>query len=616
MDKNQVTGLVLISVILIAYLQFFAPEPVEEIPNQENTEQVSSSESIPENNTVVSATNDSAVMNDSVVNIEQQVLLGVFASFAGGDEKLIQIENKNSKFIFSSKGGTLQEVELKNYKTYNQEPLVLFDAISRTEKFNIKTKDGKSIDLNQLNFSTANVDSKIENSGDSIIVSYKIQLSSNQFIVREYTVSEDKFEVAYKLHFNGMDGVVDPSSIKLSLKDYGKHYEKDITQSRYRSTINYMLQDGDFDYLTERSMDEQSEEVENVQWISFKQKFFSKTIISKNGIAKANVKTTVDESNDEIVKTFSTDYSLNYNSLTSGNNNFTLYYGPNKYSILEDVGYDMENNIYLGIPLIRQINQFLILPLFNFLSSLFGNFGLVIFLLVLIIKIAIFPFTFKSYKGFAKMRVLKPELDELKEKCGDDNTKYQQEQMKVYQKFGVSPLSGCIPMLFQMPFLFALFQLFPSAIELRGQAFLWAEDLSSYDAFFTWTNEIPFLGTHISLFTLLMTASTVAYTYVSQQVTPTATAPGQPNMKVMSYMMPVVFFFVLNDYASGLTYYYFLSNIITMSQQLMSKKFIDEDKILAKMKEHSNKSDGKKKSSFSKRLDDAMKAQQEKNKNK
>ena len=613
MDKNQVTGLVLISVILIAYLQFFAPEPVEQLPEESNTEK-NISDSLHQKDEAKLAASD-YVVNDSVADVEKRVIYGPFASFVTDDEKIVEVENNTSKYTFSSKGGVIKKVELKNYKTYSKEPLILFDENTRKEQLKVKTEDGKSIDLNTLSFTTSNTSTKVTQQGDSTIISYKVQLSASQFIQKEYVISADKYEVGYKLYFKGLDDLLD-KPVQVTINDKGKHFEKDITQSRYRSTINYMLEDDDFDYLTERSMDEQEEEIENVKWFSFKQKFFSKAIIAKNGISKAKIKTKVDESSDEFTKLYIADYSLDYNTLTQNDQNFILYFGPNKYSILEDVGYDMEENVYLGIPLIRQINQFIILPLFNLLSSLFSNFGLVIFLLVLIIKTAIFPFTFKSYKGFAKMRVLKPELDELKEKCGDDNTKYQQEQMKVYQKFGVSPLSGCIPMLFQMPFLFALFQLFPNSIELRGKSFLWAEDLSSYDAFFTWTTDLPFLGTHISLFTLLMTASTVAYTYVNQQVTPTATAPGQPNMKVMSYMMPVIFFFVLNDYASGLTYYYFLSNLITMSQQLLSKKFIDEDKILAKMKEYSVKSAGKKKSSFSKRLEEAMKAQQEKQRKK
>lgn len=610
MDKNQAIGLILISAILGIYMYLApSPEPTENAPVA--TENVIDSSKT--NTAELIATADTNT-NDSIVDLENKVLFGAFAPFVNKSEQFIEVENNTTKFTFSSKGGQIKQVELKDYQTYSKEPLILFDANTRKETFNFQTKDGKNIDLNVLNF-TASTNSNIEVEKDSTVVSFKVQLANNQFIEKQYTIYSDKYEVGYKLHFNGVDNIINTNSLQVSVIDFGKHFEKDIKQSRNRSTINYMLTDEDFDYLTERSTEEQKEEIENVQWISHKQKFFSKAIIAKSGIAKATVLTRVNE-NSEFTKEFKSEYTLDYQTLTSGKDNFILYYGPNKYSILEDVGYEMERNIYLGIPLIRQINQFIILPLFNVLSSLFSNFGLVIFLLVLIIKTAIFPFTFKSYKGFAKMRVLKPELDELKEQFGDDNTKYQQEQMKVYQKFGVSPLSGCIPMVFQMPFLFALFQLFPSAIELRGQSFLWAEDLSSYDAFFTWSTEIWPLGNHISLFTLLMTCSTIAYTYVSQQVTPTSSAPGQPNMKVMSYMMPLVFFFVLNDYASGLTYYYFLSNIITMSQQLLSKRFIDEKKIRAKMQEYGKKNKGKKKSSFSKRLEEAMKAQQEKNKKK
>lgn len=612
MDKNQVTGLVLISVILIAYLQFFAPEPELELPNQENIEKVdvSSGEVVISNDDLKD--DKVIVLSDSIKQLQNSSKYGVFGAFINDNEKEIIIENNTSIFTFSNKGAVLKKVELKNYKTYKKEPLILYDNKSHQEELNIELKDGKVLDVNTLSFSSEVSDLMI--SDDEIkTISFKVQLDENKFIQKDYIITGNKYELQQKLIFSGLNNVINAQNVSFKINDKAKHFEKDMKQSRHRSMVTYMSSEEDFDDFGERSMDKFDEEIIDIKWFSFKQKFFSKAYIFDSPLRDVKIGLSTDETDSVYTKYFSANYKVD---MTSGNSGMTLYYGPNQYDLLSDVGYDLEKNVYLGWSLFRYINEYIILPLFNFIASIFGNYGLVIFLLVLVIKIAIFPFTFKSYKGFAKMRVLKPELDKLKEECGDDNTKYQQEQMKVYQKFGVSPLSGCIPMVFQMPFLFALFQLFPNSIELRGKSFLWAEDLSSYDAFFTWGAEIPFLGNHISLFTLMMTASTIAYTYISQQMTPTATAPGQPNMKVMSYMMPLVFFFVLNDYASGLTYYYFLSNIITIGQQLISKNFINEDKILAKMHEYSKKAGSKKKSSFSKRLEDAMKVQQEKQKKK
>ena len=605
MDRNQVIGLVLISAILIGYLQFFAPEPVEEPQAVTTTENVSDSTS---NTQVVQ--NKVEQIPDSIQDVINQSKYGVFSTALNGNEKQIKVENNTSIFTFSTKGATLKSVELKDYKTYGGESLILFDEGSHREELNVQLISGEELNINELYFNSNVNDLEIREGNKSQKITFTAELSNGKSIQKTYEISPNKYEIGFTTKFNSLDKELASNEVSYQISDNGKHFEKDIKQSRYRSLVTYMDDEGDFDDFGERSLDNFDETLNNIKWFSFKQKFFSKVYVFEKPLKEAKITLSPNQSSDDFTKNYFSSFTVDKNDLNS-----TIYYGPNKYDILSDVGFELEKNVYLGWSLFRVVNEYLILPLFNFLSSLFGSMGIVIFLLVLVIKTVIFPFTFKSYKGFAKMRVLKPELDALKEKCGDDQTKYQQEQMKVYQKFGVSPLSGCIPLLFQMPFLLALFQLFPNSIELRGKSFLWAEDLSTYDAFFSWGAEIPLLGSHLSLFTLLMTTSTIAYTYISQQMTPTATAPGQPNMKFMSYMMPLVFFFMLNDYASGLTYYYFLSNLITIGQQLISKKFIDEDKILAKMQEYSKK-DNKKKSSFSKRLEEAMKAQQEKQKGK
>lgn len=614
MDRNQVIGFVLIAAILGVYMMWFAPEP-EDLPLNENTEIVTTDSTVistPQETQLVAT---DTVAPDSLVDLQQQMKYGAFAPFINKEEVTFTVTSNVGRYVFSTKGGLLSEVELTQHKTYSKEPLILFDKQTHQEQLLLQTKDGKIIDINTLQFSTSSLnDASISETGDSLTLTFDVAISSSQHIKKIYTIYQDRYDIAHSLQFEGLDAIASKEPLRLIVNDKARLFEKDLKQARYGSFVGYYLQeDDDFDDLGERSLGNEQELVPAIQWFALKQKYFTKSYIAKNGFANADISMTTDESQKEFTKDFAVKAAIDYETLVSGKQNFILYYGPSDYNILKEVGYDLEQNVYLGWLVFRQINEYLILPLFNFIRSIFGNYGLIIFILVLIIKIVIFPFTFKSYKGFAKMRVLKPELDELKEKYKDDQTKFQQEQMKVYQKFGVSPLSGCIPILFQMPFLLALFQLFPNVFALRGQSFLWAEDLSTYDAFFSWETEIIGLGNHISLFTLMMTLSTLAYTYISQQIQPQASAPGQPNMKVMSYMMPVIFFFVLNDYASGLTYYYFLSNLITIGQQLISKKFINEEQILAKMKEYSKKSgDGKKKNSFSKRLEEAMKAQQAK----
>ena len=287
-----------------------------------------------------------------------------------------------------------------------------------------------------------------------------------------------------------------------------------------------------------------------------------------------------------------------------------------KNKILEQIAIDFDRNIDFGWPVLRQVNTYFILPIFMFLEKYISSYGIIILILVLIIKSMLFPLTYSSQVGMAKMKVLKPEIDALTKKHEGDKQKSQVETMNLYREFGVNPMSGCIPMLLQMPVLFAMFRLFPNMIELRHKSFLWADDLSSYDTLFAWTGgdffPLSFLDGHISMFTLLMTVSTVAYTHFNNQIT----TQTQPGMKTMSYMMPLVFFFVLNSYAAGLTFYYFLSNLFSIGQQVGIRKFVDDTKIRAKLEANKVKNADKSKSSFQNTLSHAMKKQQEKAKDK
>ena len=287
---------------------------------------------------------------------------------------------------------------------------------------------------------------------------------------------------------------------------------------------------------------------------------------------------------------------------------FKFYFGPNDYQTIGHVAEKFTENVYLGWPPVFWINKFVIFPVFHFLTKYIANYGVIIIILVILLRLVLFPLSYKSYLSMAKMKVLKPELDEIKERVGEDMTKVQQEQMKLYQQVGVNPISGCIPVLLQMPILFAMFYLFPASIELRQQPFLWAEDLSTYDSLIRLPFAVPFLGSHISIFTILMTAATLLYTWQNNQLSSV-----QGPMKTMSYVMPVIFLFVLNSFSSGLTFYYFVSTLLTFGQQAIIKRFVDEGKIRAIMEENrkKNAATGGKKSRFMSKLEDAMKASQE-----
>jgi YidC/Oxa1 family membrane protein insertase len=298
-------------------------------------------------------------------------------------------------------------------------------------------------------------------------------------------------------------------------------------------------------------------------------------------------------------------------SLLGGETDFKYYIGPNDYQEIDVVTEGFEKNVYLGWPPVYWINKFVIFPVFHFLTGIISNYGVIIIVLVLLLKLVLAPLSYRSYLSMAKMRVLKPELDEIKEKTGDDMAKVQQEQLKLYQQVGVNPISGCIPVLLQMPILFAMFYLFPASIELRQQPFLWAEDLSTYDSLIRLPFIIPFgVGDHLSLFTLLMTVSTLIYTWQNNQLS-SVTGP----MKSMSYIMPVIFLFVLNSFSAGLTFYYFVSNLVTFAQQAVIRRFVDEDKIKLILEENRKKNlaggGGGKKSRFMSKLEEAMKASEE-----
>ncbi len=590
MDKNTATGLILMSLLLIIYFQFFSPTP--EIP-EEAVQPVT--ESIPDraNNQTISALNPVTI--DSVTNDQLQQEFGLFAPGATGTKEIIEVETNDVVFSFSTLGGSFNKIVLKEYLTYYKDPLVILDESSSKIGITL-TGATQVVNLSELYYNVQRTKSK-----GVTTLTFSLDLENNRKIVHSYEIPEDGFKIKYNLTLSGLDAFLQTDPV-YSWENKIKNLEHDVVESRIRATINYFTVEDGFDGLSERSTDLEEESLGSTNWIAFKQHFFSSAIIADNQFSSSQLSLVVNESDTSTVKYGSVYLKMPAADLKNGTTTFFYFFGPNNYQILKKVTPGFDKIIYLGWTPVNFVNKYLIIPIFNFLEKYIDSYGIIIVILVLIIKLVLSPLSYKSYLSMAKTKVLKPELDEMKAKYPDDTKKQQQEQMKLYQQVGVNPLSGCIPMLLQMPILFAMFYFFPSSIELRQQSFLWAEDLSTYDSIMTLPFTIPMYGDHVSLFVLLMTASTILYTWSNNQMT-TVQGP----MKTMSYMMPVIFMFVLNSFPAALSFYYFVSNIVTFAQQALIRKFVDEDKILAVLNENRLKNKDKKKSSFQQRLELAMK---------
>jgi len=643
MNKNTVTGFALIFLILIGYSWYTAPSDEQiakqqkEISRQDSMRAVIIKEahiadSIRIAQVNASVDNEVAAVaevgedNDSLLNAMQLRKYGHFASASHGEDKDFIIETDKVKLKISTKGGNITYAQLKDYRTYDTMPLVLFNKNTAMISYLLNDQQVQTKDLYfEPHFANGSWDS------DSIYVKaddeyrfsmrvYPNDLNGNvdktKFLEFEYIIKGDEYMINYQLNMQGMGDYVAPGMsdipIYWNMDMVGK--EKDAKQEFKHTGILYKYTDEDVDELSLMKGDDEEKLETKVKWISFKQQFFSVVLIADNAFNKAKIKQTGDEEKivNKVMKHMDAEisiplaYSSNFQSIP-----MRIYMGPNQYNELAQYNIELERQIPLGWGLfvLHWINRFIVIPVFGFLSGFGWNYGIIILVLTILLKIVLFPIAYKTYMSSAKMRVLKPEIDEIGAKYPkkEDSVKKQQATMALYKKAGVNPMAGCIPMLLQMPILFALFRFFPAAIELRQQGFLWADDLSSYDAIYTWTQQIPllstFYGNHISLFTLLMTVSTILYTYTNNQMM--SSSQQMPGMKTMMYFMPIMFLGFFNNYASGLSYYYMLANLITFGQMTLMRKFVDEDAIHKKLQE--NKKKPVKKSSFQKRLEDMAK---------
>jgi YidC/Oxa1 family membrane protein insertase len=601
MDRNQITGIVIITVLMLTYFVYMGTRK-DEIKDKilSDTTKNTSQTSLPK----LAAAADTTV-SDSTLKKQY----GDFAAAAKGEAQEIILENKTDvKIYLNTKGGKIDKVLLKKYLTDTKQPLYIVDENSSKINLFVQTNKGK-VDLNSLYYKAT--ESK---KGDTSIVTFRLDLAQGKSIIQTYSLAPESYVVKYDLQFTGMDQEIQNVPVEFFWNANLPRNESDLEQARVRSTVNYYYTDGEFDYLNETSKEKESAQLnKKVKWVSMKQKFFCSAIISKNGFEKGNVSSYTDEYNTNGIKQLQADLFIPVGDLKSGNGKFEYYFGPNHYGTLKSVTEGFDKNVYLGWPVINWINRFVVIPVFDFLKDVIGNYGIIIIILALLVKLITLPLSYKSQISMAKMKVLKPELDEIKAKHPDDMQKQQMEQMALYKQVGINPLSGCIPVLLSMPVLLAMFSFFPNSIELRQQSFLWAHDLSTYDAPIHLPFTIPFYGSHVSIFTLLMTLSTLAFTYFNNQMSTAVQGP----MKIVSYLMPVIFMFVLNSFPAGLSFYYFVSNILAIGQQMGIRKFVDEEKIRATLDENRKKiatTGPGKKSAWMQRVDEAMRARDEKKK--
>ena len=589
MDRNSIIGLFLIGIILVVFNMFFLPDPPvkENVPARAQTElSIDSAVSV----------DTSAVAGDSLVKAAAAANFGVFAPFANGIEEHITLENELLSVRLNTKGGAVEEVALKEFTNYSKEPLLLFEKGQSRYSYSYSA-GGRTVETADLYFSVV---SKTDSS-----LSFRLSLDENRYIQHSYNLRANSYLVGHEVSLVGMEQILasNISYTKLHWSMNTPSQEKDIEDQRKVLDIYYKYVNDSPDYLTITKPE--SEDLKNlVKWVSFKQKFFVTSIIARESFEEGTINGGPLASETQVAE-YATDLVLPIKHTASETYGMDFYFGPNHFQTLKTFDLGLEKQVPLGWGIFGWVNRFIVIKTFNWLDSFNLNYGLIIFILTLIFKVILFPLTYKSYLSAAKMKVLKPEIDELKAKYEKEPQKIQAEQMKLFQKAGVNPLGGCFPLLLQFPILIALFNFFPSSIELRQQPFLWADDLSSYDSILDLPFNIPFYGAHVSLFTLLMTVSTIIYTRMNNQITG---ATGQ--MKYIGYIMPLVFLPVLNSYSSALSYYYFLANMITFAQQWAVRRFvIDEEAIHRKMQE--NKKKPVKRSKFQERLESMSKAAQQ-----
>ncbi|MCH5245262.1 MAG: membrane protein insertase YidC [Muribaculaceae bacterium] len=555
---------------------------------------------------------------DKAVKALRSALSGVaryrgFARYLSGDSTVTRLENDLISLDISNKGGIIAEAALKKYNRADSSAVKLMSAGETGYSFILSSEDSH-FDTREFYFTP------IVESDSTVLMNLDLGNGASWGLI--YTLPQDGYTVKMDVVQKNMTNVIPANVSEMEFNWHNRMHRNEAGRvfEERNSGLFYMLGDGDVDNLSENKNDGK-EVTERLRWIACKNQFFSAVLISENQFTSASLDSEVLEHDPEYLKNMNINTTLEYSSTVNTPASFTFYLGPNSYPLLNNLedeimpgqNLHLTKLIPLGWSLFRWINTWIVIPTFDLLGKFLTNYGVIILLLTIFIKIILFPFTYKSYQSQAKMRILAPEIKAINDKYpGNDNAmKRNQETMALYSRAGANPMSGCLPLLLQMPILVAMFNFFPSAIELRGQSFLWAHDLSAPDAIVSWTANIPFIsstfGNHISLFCLLMTATNIIYTYINMQSQ--AQSAAMPGMKMMMYLMPLMFLVFFNNYAAALSYYYFLSLLITIVQTWFVRRMISEEKVRATMKENARKP--RKKSGFMARLEEAQRRQQQ-----
>ncbi|QKG79702.1 membrane protein insertase YidC [Tenuifilum thalassicum] len=620
MDRNTIIGLVLIFLIMIGFGYFTQPSKEEREAMQRKADSIAQVQALQQQKKLEEEKAEKKVASIEVDTIKQEQVesqLGAFSNATSGVEKFVTLENDLMKVTLTSKGGRVYSVELKKYKTYNGDPLVLFTGDENT--FGLQFwGDNKAIKTNDLFFTPQSSDSVIVASADSVSLTMRLQAGDSAYIDYTYTIKPESYMLGFDIKFSGLDKTIGNRMGYIDLIWDTKllHLEKGLQNEQNYTTIAYLFQNGDYEELNPRSKGAEKEEISNkLKWVNFKHQFFSSVIVAKDHFVNADLLS--EKLNDgNHVKHFNARLALPFQNFAQETINLSLFFGPNHFKTLEAYGLGFEKVVPLGSNIIRWINKYVVINVFNFLSRFISNYGLIILILTILIKLVLFPLTYKSYSSSAKMRVLKPQIDEINAKYPkkEDAMKKQQAVMALYKKVGVNPMGGCIPVLIQFPILIAMFRFFPASFELRQQSFLWADDLSSFDSILNLPFSIPWYGDHVSLFTLLMAVAMFVTSKMNADQMGDSNAQ-MPGMKfMMTWMMPIMLLLWFNNYSAGLSYYYFLSNLITIGQTFMIRRFVDDKALLAKLHENAKKPVTK--SKWQQRLEEMAKQQQQAKKKK
>jgi YidC/Oxa1 family membrane protein insertase len=611
-NKESVIGWILIALLMFGWMYYQGQKAQEEAknnPKQSTKTQTaakpagSAPVALADSASTTTETDQAPATKDSARAASQY---GAFAAAATGEEKTFVIENEVQKITLTSKGGLIKSIELKDYKTWDKKPMILFTDKTNTLTYQIPVSYESAVSTKDLYFEPVGSGFNIKGT-DSASISFRLMAGDGKYFEQKYTLKGNEYLFGYDIAFVGLNGVIPQNfnAINAEWQSTLSSLEKNLEIERRYSALYYRENNGDVLHLDEDNESDKGSFDKEIDWISFKQQFFNTTLFSNGKITKAGtVKSDFKKDDTGYVKKYVANFNIPYSSAANTAYHFEYFVGPNHYYTLSALDRNVEDIIKLGpnfwmFSWIKYITH-VIIWVFSWFENLHLNYGIIILLLTLMLKVALHPLTAKSIESAAKMKILAPELTALREKYGEDQARMGQEQMKLYTRAGVSPLGGCLPLLLQFPILMAMYYFFPASIELRQEAFLWATDLSSYDSVLNWAT--PILGqTHLSLFTILMTASSVVQAVMNNQMN--AMGNQQPGMKYIPYVMPFMLMFMFNGFPAALTYYYLLQNLLGVGHQWITQKFlIDENKLRAQIEEH--KKNPKPKSGWQKKLED------------